>query len=100
MDFQNSSAREKTFKVLQGGRIVASSENQSAITQYFQTKLVVVEVQNGETQEEAWRRHLAANPESAGAQVKIFHYPESSPLKRKGEIRSTFPLSSRVKKLS
>jgi hypothetical protein len=95
MDFQNSSAREKTFKMLQGGRIVGSSEIQSAITQYFKTKLVVVEVQNGETQEQAWRRHLAANPESAGAQVKIFHYPEPSPLKKRGESRRPFPLVSK-----
>jgi hypothetical protein len=81
--------------MLQGGRIVGSSENQSAITQYFKTKLVVVEMQNGETQEEAWGRHLAANPESSGAHVKIFHYPEPGPLKKRGESHRPFPLVSK-----
>jgi hypothetical protein len=99
-DVPISPARETTCSVLQGGRIVVCSENQSAITQYFQTKLVVVEVRNGESQEEAWRRHLAENPESAGAQVKIFHYPKPSPLKKKGEIRSQFPLVSAGKNTS
>ena len=75
---------EAPAKVLQGGRNVHSSENELAIEQYFQAKLVVVEVQNGEGQEEAWRRHLAANPDDAGAHVKIFHYPELNPLKEGG----------------
>ena len=77
-----------------------SVQNESAITQYFQTKLAVVEVRKGESQEDAWRRYLAENPESAGAHVKIFHYPEPSPLKRKnGDIRSEFPLAIIPEKL-
>jgi hypothetical protein len=66
---------------------MCSSENQSAIVKYFRTNLAVVEVQNGESQEDAWRRYLADNPEGAGAHVKIFHYPGPSPLiKRKPEV--------------
>ena len=61
---------------------MVSSKNQSAIMKYFQTNLAVVEVQNGENQEDAWRRYLADNPESAGARVKIFHYPGPNPLKK------------------
>jgi hypothetical protein len=63
---------------------VCGAENQTAMRQYFRAKLAVVEVKNGETQEDAWRRYLAENPNSAGAHVKIFHYPEPSPLKRTG----------------
>ena len=74
---------------------MCSIENESAIGQYFQTKLAVVEVRNGESQEDAWRRHLAEKPENAGAHVKIFHYPKPSPLKKQGEIRSNFPLGAR-----
>ena len=61
---------------------MSQSENRSAIEKYFQTNLAVVEVQNGENQEEAWRRYLTDNPERAGAHVKIFHYPGVSPRKK------------------
>ncbi len=74
---------------------MCSIENESAVTQYFQTKLAVIEVRQGESQEDAWRRYLAENPEDAGAHVKIFHYPEPSPLKKKGEIRADLPLVMR-----
>jgi hypothetical protein len=92
--------KKKSAKVLQGGRDVHSVQNESAITQYFQTKLAVVEVRPGESQEDAWRRHLAGNPDNAGAHVKIFHYPGPSPLKREnGDIRSEFPLAINTEKL-
>jgi hypothetical protein len=78
--------------MLQGGRIVRKSGDNSAMRQYFQTKLVVVEVRQGESQEDAWRRHITENPEDAGVHVKIFHHPEPSPLKKKGDIRPDFPL--------
>jgi hypothetical protein len=85
--------RKKSTEVLQGGRDVHSMPNKSTVKQYFQTKLAIVEVRNGESQEDAWRRFVAENPEQAGAHVKIFHYPEPSPLKKnKGDIHSEFPL--------
>ena len=59
-----------------------SSENHSAIAKYFRKNLAVVVVKNGESQDDAWRRFLADNPECAGVNVKIFHYPGPSPLKR------------------
>ncbi len=68
---------------LQGGSVVTDSNNNSVIARYFQTNLVVVEVMNGETQEEAWRRFVADNPEGAGASVKIFHFPEPRSLKKR-----------------
>jgi hypothetical protein len=85
--------------MLQGGRNVRSVDGESAVTQYFQTKLVVVEVRNGETQEDAWSRYLTENPENAGVHVKIFHYPEPSPLK-KAEIRSDLPVPTGREKLA
>jgi hypothetical protein len=89
-----TSTQEKITKVLQGGRDVCSIEKESLVAQYFQTKLAVVEVRNGESQEDAWRRYVAANPEQAGAHVKIFHYTEPSPLKKREEIRSKLPLTA------
>ena len=54
---------------------MADSEDQSVLAQYRSINLAVVEVRVGETREEAWRRYLAEHPESAGVDVKIFHYP-------------------------
>jgi hypothetical protein len=62
---------------------VHSPENHSAMTKYFRTNLAVVVVKNGESQDEAWLRYLADNPECAGVSVKIFHYPGPSPLKKR-----------------
>lgn len=49
------------------------------LTRYYDGKVVVVEVGNGESREEAWLRHLLSHPENARAQVKIFHYPPKEP---------------------
>ena len=56
-------------------------DNRSALARFFQNSSVVVEVLNGESQDDAWRRFLADNPDGAGARIKIFHYPE--PVSRK-----------------
>ncbi len=47
----------------------------SEMARIFQVSSVVVEVQHGESQDDAWGRYLATNPEGARASVKIFHYP-------------------------
>jgi hypothetical protein len=61
---------------------VTSSKNHSVIARYFKTNLAVVEVRNGESQDDAWRRYLADHPDCAGVNVKIFHYEGPSPLKK------------------
>jgi|GEM_PF-2447283 len=40
---------------------------------YFAVHVAVVEARPGETNEEAWRRHLLQNPEDRQATVKIFN---------------------------
>ena len=57
------------------------SEDQTVLARYLNIKLAVVEVRNGESQEEAWSRHLSEHPESVGVDVKIFHY--ANPNRRK-----------------
>jgi hypothetical protein len=57
------------------------SEYQPVLAKYLNIKLAVVEVRNGENQEEAWRRHLADHPESASVHIKILHHHNSSPCK-------------------
>lgn len=70
---------------LQGGKLVCCPEDYPILTSHFRTKLAVVEVHPGENQEDAWRRHLAANPEAARTRIKIFHYPGPRPQKRPKE---------------
>jgi hypothetical protein len=40
---------------------------------YTNIKVVVV-VRNGETEGQAWRRHLTENPHDHQADIKIFHF--------------------------
>ncbi|MFZ5447294.1 MAG: hypothetical protein ACOZFS_01455 [Thermodesulfobacteriota bacterium] len=60
---------------------MGDSEEQSVLDRYLNINLAVVEVCNGESQEEAWRRYLAEHPERVGVSVKIFNYQNSSPRK-------------------
>ncbi|MFW6123327.1 MAG: hypothetical protein ACOC6L_03735 [Thermodesulfobacteriota bacterium] len=54
-------------------------EKNTALGKYLETKLAVIEVKDGETQEEAWRRYLTLNPGYANTHIKIFHYPAKKP---------------------
>lgn len=54
---------------------MCQSEKNTALGKYLETKLAVIEVKDGETQEEAWRRYLTHNPGCANTHIKIFHYP-------------------------
>jgi hypothetical protein len=60
-----------------------SEEPTGLLDKYLYQRVVVVEVQNGESQEEAWRHHLLTNPGDDTVYIKIFHYLLStSPLNR------------------
>jgi hypothetical protein len=54
---------------------MGNSEQPTPLTRLLQTDLALIEVKNGESQEEAWKRHLDTNPATALARIKIFHYP-------------------------
>ena len=58
------------------------SEKTTGLSKYFETKLAVIEVNDGETQEEAWRRYLTLNPGYADTHIKIFHYPAKTTLSK------------------
>lgn len=58
------------------------SEKPDGLGKYFETKLAVIEVNDGETQEEAWRRYLSLNPGLANSRIRIFHYPAKKPLEK------------------
>jgi hypothetical protein len=59
---------------------VSRSDKPTAVSKYLETKLAVIEVHDGETQEEAWRRYLILHPECANTHIKIFHYPAKKTL--------------------
>jgi hypothetical protein len=40
---------------------------------YFSINLAIVEANSGESNEEAWRRHLVQHPQDRQANVKIFN---------------------------
>jgi len=41
---------------------------------YWNLRVVVVLVRNGETEDQAWRRHLTENPTDRRADIKIYHF--------------------------
>ena len=68
---------------MEKGMIMSDSEDQSGLdhflkAQYPNIDLAVVEVYNGESQEEAWHRYLTDHPEKVGVRIKIFHFPDST----------------------
>jgi hypothetical protein len=82
-----------------GGIDVGGTERPTILTKYFETKLAIVEVNEGETQEEAWRRYLTTHPGHANARVKIFHYPaEVIPGSNKGPVISPAMPAGRKRK--
>jgi hypothetical protein len=42
----------------------------------FDMKMVVVQVNPGESNKEAWSRHLQDHPQDAGAMIKVFNQPQ------------------------
>ncbi len=44
------------------------------MTRVFNTPLVVVQVKQGESQEQAWQRYLKEHPADRAATVKVFNY--------------------------
>ena len=41
----------------------------------FDMKMAVVQVKPGESNKEAWRRHLQDHPHDASAMIKVFNQP-------------------------
>jgi hypothetical protein len=78
---------------------VCNSDQPTTMTRLFQTEPAVIEVKDGESQEEAWKRHLAANPAIASAHIKIFHYPAPRNLKtaRGPSVAGSFPKTRRTR---
>lgn len=51
-------------------------------------RLAVVVVEGGETDEEAWRRHLSVHPEDRHADIRVFHrQPGGAPAMREPDHR-------------
>jgi hypothetical protein len=63
------------FQRLERVLIMGDGPKKSLLAQDLKISVAVVEVHNGESQKEAWRRYLTYHPESVGVRIKIFHYP-------------------------
>lgn len=55
----------------------AKCHRKENLMKYFDVRLAVVEVNAGETEEEAWMRHLEKHPEHRHVNIRIFHCPYS-----------------------
>ena len=61
-------------EVLRDRKFAAKSNGQDEIlARYFSCRIAIVQVEFGETKEEAWRRHLATHPGDVNATVKVFN---------------------------
>jgi hypothetical protein len=50
-----------------------SIEEKEWLKRVFNIQKVVVEVKPGETNEEAWIRHVAVHPEDSGTRLRVFN---------------------------
>jgi len=47
------------------------------LAEVLDMKMAIVEVRVGESNNEAWKRHLRAHPHDANAMIKVFNQPRS-----------------------
>ena len=57
------------------GNLPLRLELPETIGKYFGCRIAIVQVNSGETKEEAWNRNLAKHPEDIHASIKIFNFP-------------------------
>jgi len=63
---------------LQGGQeFMYHCKEMAEFAAAFDMKMAVVQVKPGESNKEAWRRHLKDNPHDAGAMIKVFNQPRN-----------------------
>jgi hypothetical protein len=48
-------------------------EPQPALMKYFAYRLAIIQVKDGENNEEAWQRHLMEVPDDIYATIKVFN---------------------------
>jgi hypothetical protein len=58
---------------MKGNNTMARFEPQSAVIKYFAYQMAIIQVQTGETNDEAWQRHLMETPDDTYATIKIFN---------------------------
>jgi|UniRef100_A0A7C3SJ18 hypothetical protein len=56
------------------------------LMKYLDIRIAVIEVRVGESDEEAWNRHLKEYPEHRNVSVKIFHRPSPTPQEKSREL--------------
>jgi hypothetical protein len=52
---------------------MAKFEPHSTIMKYFSYRMAIIQVKVGETNEEAWQRHVMKTPDDIYATIKVFN---------------------------
>jgi hypothetical protein len=47
---------------------------QSEVKKYFYYRMAIIQVGVGETEDEAWQRHLMESPKDIYATIRVFNY--------------------------
>ncbi len=48
-------------------------QNSEGLNKYFDIRLAIIDVEPGETDEEAWNRHVKEHPEERNVNIRIFN---------------------------
>lgn len=52
---------------------MAGFKPQSELMKYFSYRMAIIQVQVGETNDEAWQRHLTKTPNDINATIRVFN---------------------------
>jgi hypothetical protein len=58
---------------IKGNNTMARLKPQSEVMKYFDYRLAIIQVEVGETNDEAWHRHLMETPDDIYATIRVFN---------------------------
>jgi hypothetical protein len=59
--------------IKKGENNMAGFKPQSEVMKYFYYQMAIIQVRVGETNDEAWQRHLTETPEDINATIRVFN---------------------------
>ncbi len=75
--------------VMRSSKEIQKGKWLSRLKEYFNVRLVIIEVRPGETREDSWKRHVMDHPEAEYAKIKIFNranYDQVAQISVSGQI--------------
>jgi hypothetical protein len=58
---------------IKGNNTISRFKPQSEVMKYFYYRLAIIQVRVGETNDEAWQRHLMEAPDDIYASIRVFN---------------------------